>query len=272
MNQSDATKLKAFIDTLADPAPMPSRPKLYFSYFGDAAGNAAAFGDHCNMVFVPEWGEDDTDYQIVMDRNISFMKEAAAAGIQNVVYDVGFQLWGPDTRSPLKPTALAELTKVFGDLHTAGVLHMVRALYPIDEPDLAGKSDSDMFNAVGVVRAAAKQFVDLADVQVWCIYGQNGTPGVDAFDAVGWDNYQSGAGALGWYAQLPAGKGKILVPGGAEPWKNDPGPFVQRALSDPTVVAVIAFLWVDYAGGKGINDNGMLAAYRAAGKQIIAQT
>lgn len=262
---------RAFV-TANPPAEPATGRKLYFGYFGDAAGNAAAWGDHCNIAFVPEWGEAGNNYQVVMDRNISFMKEAAAAGVKSVVYDVGFQLWGPSANNPLKTTAPADLAQVFNDLKATGVLGMVKALYPIDEPDLTGKSDAQLVAAVTVLRTAAAAFPELAGVRVWTFYAQNGLPGLSAFDDVGSDHYGDTSRALAWYAQLPPNKGKLLIPGGAQPWRDDPAPFVQYALANPSVTAIIAFLYVDYSAGQGIGSNGMLPAYRTAGKTIIAQT
>jgi hypothetical protein len=172
----------------------------------------------------------------------------------------------------LLSNAQANLTGLFQQYHAAGVLGLVRAIYPQDEPDLAGFSDATMVATVALIKKVAAGYPELAGLQTWTIYGDTGaTPGMSAIDCVGKDNYGQGSGALGWYGSLPAGKCQILIPGGSDPWKTDPTAFVNYALATPSVICLLPFIWVDWSGGAGINRNSMLSAYRAAGKRILVQ-
>lgn len=270
LTPAEATQLNAALAadvarfTQAAPPPVATK---YFTYFGYAAGNAAPQADHCNMVFIPEWGEISSNFDVIMQRNIGFLNEAKAVGINAAVLDVGFQCW---SGTNVSPTLAQDVTAVFTALRAGGVLSMVKVLYPIDEPDIKGFSDSTIRQAVNTLRAVASNFSELNGVQFWCIYAQNGTPAMSAFDAVGWDNYGQGAAALNWYTRVPSGQGKIVVPGGANPWQNDPAPFAAYAVANANT-HVVAFLWMDYAGGQGISDNGMLPQYRAAGKKVTGK-
>lgn len=247
--------------------PTPPASKRYFTYFGYGAGNAAGQADHVNMIFVPEWGETDANLSVILQRNISFFNEAKAAGIPAVVLDVGFQAW---RGTAVNPTLAADLTVVLKAYQTAGVLGMVKAIYPVDEPDIRGFSDASLRQANAIIRQVADGFPELSGVQLWVIYAQDGVPAMSSFDCVGSDHYGDISRALAWYAQVPAAQCRILVPGGAQPWRDDPAPFTAYAMANPNT-NVIAFLWVDYSGGLGISDNGMLPAYRAAGKTVIGK-
>lgn len=263
LNASLAADVAKFTQT----AP-PAARTLYFGYFGYATPEAAQTGDHCNLVFLPSWGAMPTNWPVIASRAVDWLNEAKAAGIQNAVLTVDYLIFSGAT---LVPNAAANLTALLTQLQTAGVLQMVKAFYPCDEPDLNGFSDATLVAAVALIKKVAAQFAVLADVQCWVIYGVNGTPGMSAYDAVGRDNYGAGAGALTWYNSVPAGKGLILIPGGAQPWDTDPSAFVAYALTNAATICLLPFLWVDYAGGKGISDNGMAPAYKTAGQRILAQ-
>lgn len=253
--------------TAAPPAPVPVRT-LYYGYFGYAAGQAAATADHCNLAFLPSWGATPANWQTIADRAVTWLNEARAAGITSAVLTVDYLIFN---EAQLVPNAAANLTALLTQLQTAGVLPLIKAFYPCDEPDLNGFSDATLIAAVALIKEVAAQFQTLGGSQCWVIYGQNSAPGMSAYDAVGRDNYGAGSGAVNWYSSVPAGKGLILIPGGAQPWDTDPGAFVAYALGNPAVVCLLPFLWVDYAGGKGISDNGMAPVYKAAGQRIIAQ-
>lgn len=248
-------------------APPPPKASRYFTYFGYAAGEAALQADHANMIFVPEWGEVADNLSVILQRNITFFQEAKAAGIPSVVLDTGYQTW---RGTSVNPTLAADLTVVLRAYQTAGVLGMVKAFYVIDEPDIKGFSDATLRSATTQLRQIAAQFPELAGVQLWVIYAQNGAPAMSSFDCVGSDHYGDIARALAWYSQVPAGQCKLLVPGGAQPWKDDPSAFTAYALANPNT-NVVAFLWMDYAGGMGIANDGMLPAYKVSGKAVTGR-
>jgi hypothetical protein len=69
-------------------------------------------------------------------------------------------------------------------------------------------------------------------------------------------------------AMLRADQGMILVPAGADPWRDDPAAFFSYA-RDPQVKIILAFAWTGgnesgYANdwGTGIRNNGMADVFR----------
>jgi hypothetical protein len=121
------------------------------------------------------------------------------------------------------------------------------------------------------LRAVAAEFIELKNVPLAVIYSERGSrPGISSYDWVGIDAYAMGSKILGKpYAKLrkllTSKQRLLLVPGGADPWREDPAPYFKRAASDPKLVGVVAFLWFDNAApdvGLGIRSNGLAAKYR----------
>lgn len=263
-------ELAAVVTKYTEPVVVPPVPRtLYYGYFGYAAGNAAQQAAHCNLVFLPSWGFDQAGWQVINDRAVDWLNETKTAGIGAAVLTVDYLVFNGAT---LSPTAALGLRTLFDQLKAANVLSLVKVLYLCDEPDGNGFSDATIAAGKAVCQQVAAGYPELAGVQFWVIYGDTGnTPGMASFDAVGKDDYGKGSGALNWYSGVPAGKGLILVPGGADPWRTDPGAFVAYALTNKATVCVLPFLWVDYGGGRGIGSNVENAAYIAAGKRVLAQ-
>ncbi len=73
---------------------------------------------------------------------------------------------------------------------------------------------------------------------------------------------------------LKPGQKMILVPGGASPWKTDPTAFYNYAQTEPTVIGIIAFSWLDYENkpNVGIRVNGMAKAYCEVAEKIKSPT
>lgn len=137
----------------------------------------------------------------------------------------------------------------------------IAAIYPVDEPNVNGcPATLDAFKALGYPLAT--------------IYGpaRLGFPCIEAFAIVGLDDYDKGSGVLSDIDALSKaypGLQLMLVPGGASPWKADPGPFVEYAKSHPKVWGIVPFLWYSPQGIVGIRDNGMSSTYQSAGTQVI---
>jgi len=64
----------------------------------------------------------------------------------------------------------------------------------------------------------------------------------------------------------------MLIPGGADPWRQDPACFVAYAHANPQVVAIVGFLWNTVGSMIGIRDNGMNETYSAAGRKLKGVT
>lgn len=235
--------------SIAAPPDNTPRTGIYFGYFGSCLTCLAETQDHINILFEAGWD-----------------------GLQAEIDDMT-RARLPVILAPPTGSSAADLRQLFTALRNANVLQHVVALYPIDEPDQAGLSAAEVSAIVANTKFVAAEFVELIGVKLAVIYGQNGFPGIAAFDWVGIDNYDAGASILGQPYQrleslLTPSQRVILVPGGASPWSTVPGPFYDRLQSDPQTIAIIAFLWRDYSGGLGISHNGMASQYRSIGCKV----
>lgn len=191
---------------------------------------------------------------------------------------LGVQYWMYDERNVPKADGEAQLLAYLYRLNAAGVLKFVTDVYPLDEPDLFGTKVDDVIAVNAAVRRAFATFGMRPRLSV--IYGVSFTwPGVASYDDVGFDNYSAGSGIFynGDYARLKSvlrpDQNIWLVPGGADPWRQDPTQFINFAHGDPQVRGLINFVWFDSTHpsqgyGKGIRSNGMAGAYCRAGREI----
>ncbi len=151
-------------------------------------------------------------------------------------------------------------------MQNAGLLGNVVALYPEDEP--GNMPEAEIAAMVALVRSVATEYSEITQVPVWAIFAANAPlTGAHLFDAIGVDNY--GCGCVPVPPILP-GQRLILVPGGANPWRESPEAFIAVANADPRVIAIIPFLWQypQPTQGLGIGQNGMSDVYRAAGIRL----
>jgi len=229
----------------------PSRPGLFYGYYGSCPTCLAGFQDHVNLLMTfPPW---DGEQQSIDD-----MTRAALPTILG---------------TPTDPVALQSLLT---DLRNANVLRYVVALYPLDEPNLTGWTNATILPVLAQQRAVAAKFVELANVKLAVIYGPGSTlPGIGpgGYDWVGFDDYNAGDYAADgeldiFESQLLPTQRVMMVPGGADPWHTDPRPFYIRAQSDPQVLVILPFLWRDYSQGRGIGNNGQAPVYRPYGLAI----
>lgn len=252
-----------------DPNAPVERPKvlrtdLQFGYYASAGTQPQETKGHVNLYYDMQFeGEQHT-----ID-SIRFMQMPVMLGIQYWMYD--------EFNRP-KADAESQLLGYLHRLNEAGVLKFVTDVYPLDEPDLLGAKSDDVIATNAAVRRAFAAFNMRPRLSV--IYAVAFTwPGVSSYDDVGFDNYPAGSGIFynGDYAKLKAvlrADQKIwLVPGGADPWRQDPTPFINYAHSDPQVRGLINFVWFDSTDpkqgyGKGIRTNGMARAYCQAGREI----
>lgn len=201
---------------------------------------------------------------------ITELQQAKARGIPHAIVSIGWltltqQAGCTGSCYAPRPDAIPRLLAFKAQLDALGLTDMVIALYPADEPELRGLTDASLVPLLQSIKAAwAKPLA--------VIYGTSGpTPGLAAYDWISRDDYGSGTGVFKRLPQIRADQHWFLVPGGADPWREDPNPFVTLATGDPRIVAVVAFLYAPYEGGQGIGTNGMLTAYCAAGRQAIGK-
>jgi hypothetical protein len=230
--------------------PPKSRQGVYYAYYGSCPTCLSQTIDHINMLWEPLW---NGEAQVI--------SHIQTAKLPTVL------ITSPTTDPSI-------LRSVLTDLRNAGVLQYVVGLYPLDEPDKAGWTDEQVTNMVTQQRQVAAEFIELKGIKIAVIYGAgNNRPGIEAYDWVGFDDYDNpNAAVMAEYVSfrqlVKPGQGIILIPGGADPWKNDPRPFYQLAQSDPQVAIMLPFLWADRQGEKGIGSNGMAQTYRPYGLAI----
>jgi hypothetical protein len=255
-------------------APLPHRAGIHYGFYGtwDAlqVGETAAFIDFAWVMASPV--------------GITQLQEAQARGVKFGVADVMWQVYRATDRKTDRgdvafepnPDAAGNLRAFLADMSNVAMLPMLTAIYPIDEPDLHGLTDEQVCATNALVRSVAAEFKVAPKLLV--IYGDRGTPCIGSYDAVGRDEYGNVSRALAMVdaLQLRPDQQRILVPGGACPYMNDPQPFLAKAETDVTVGWVVAFLWTDYAAPNGtpqcgIRNNPTRAKYEALGTTILAK-
>lgn len=246
--------------------PATQRTDLLIGYYGSYADQVAETRDHVNLHWSTHW---ESEAKRIAD---------IAAMARFTVLDVDNQLYHRDRPKRLRADAADQLRAFFERLRQAGVLQHVKAMVPIDEPNLPENAVGDTLpEAVRLMRAVAAEFAELQGVQIWCLYyNGNPHPNPELFDAIGFDDYPMGARILnpGWQVDqligsLRPGQRVFLVPGGS--YGQDPAPFVAYAMRRPEVAAIVTFLWHYPPHGEGLADVRSLpvrAAYEAAGRQL----
>lgn len=275
-------------DTSYTPAvpPNPSavpRTDLFFAYYGDCGGALDCYPDiqHANMGFVPSWGYTDTEEErdAITARivtNIAAMPKAIVA-MEHVLFQFDRNIPFAQRKHYYvgDEEAKRRIRKFFDALAAENVLGKVAALYPMDEPEYnLAYPDSIFFvnQAIRDVMAERGLKIPLA-----VIYGgPRGRNGIESFDWVGVDDYNRHANILYEYdklrGQLLSHQRLMLVPGGADPWRNDPKPFLDYAQQHQQVVGIVAFLWFTPPDnpdvGLGIGRNGMRKVYCEVGERV----
>jgi len=292
MGLFDCFKKKKPPEPQPEPTPTPTTPPItayfgamdgLFGYFGTQPGSVIETADHCNLVFTVGWGDWSTyaGRQAFMQVVVDDLQTAKANGVKSAIVTVDFLVYTRDWGMRSPASAEVELRDFFNRLRVGGVLSMVKAIYPIDEPDLVGIIGETIGAVNQLIRRVANDYMELANVKLAVIYTDhlNDLRGVEFYDWVGFDAYGNGDSIFtnGQYdtlkSRLRADQRTILVPGGASPWRTDPQAFYDKAASDPQVVAIVPFIWFDNYGGSGqagIRSNGMAPAYRRIGRAIRA--
>lgn len=230
----------------APQAPTVLRKDLKFGYFGSTLSEVV---DHTNIYFATGWREDQQQ-QIV---------DAVNAGLPVILY--------------LHGVAEDYVRTQFDALKKAGVLANIVAIYPIDEP----REAAPVVATNAMLRRVMAEYGMSAKLMV--IYSVGSYPAIESYDWVGFDNYPAGSSIFtnGDYNKfkslLRPDQRIVLVPGGCDRWRNDPEPFFNVAETDPQVLMVMPFTWIDDAdpangATAGIRSNGMAPAYKSAGLRI----
>ena len=249
------------------PMPAALRNGLEFLYYGPVDGAE----DHVSAAFEFNWGG-AADTAEKMKRHglltwLTLSGECFSSGDFRPLID-----------------AASRVQATFSILQAAGVLHQVKVLYPLDEPDLHGVSDAEMTAMCATVLAEAAKFPELSGVELATIYsmpdGNTTLPGIGSMNRVAYDNYGLGSNILvskpfeTMVARLRPDQTYLLVPGGGDPWRQDPEAFRRWAHSHPQCSGIVAFMLAPrYDDPKnpttlGIGTNGMADKYRALGLEF----
>lgn len=248
------------------PAPTIFRHDLYYGYYGSDDAQVDQTSGHVNLAWEMRWDGDAAAIKRLQTHHLP------------TVLSVQWPLYGESTKA--LPDAVAGLRALFDQYRASGVLQQIIVLYPIDEPDGRGFNDPDVLVGNSLLRGVAAEYAELSGVKLGVIYSTHWSfPGISSYDWVGFDDYgqRSGIFVNGEYDRLKntlrPNQRIILVPGGADPWKQDPTEFFNMAENDPQVVALVPFIWIDNYGQSthlGIHSNGMATIYHLIGLQIVS--
>lgn len=254
------------------PAPAKLRDDLLFGYYGCVGDQVAETRAHVNLHWECFWSG--------LAQGIADIRAAAMVTVIDVTGALferrdGVLMW--------RDAAEHDLRAMFQALRDAGVLQHVRAVVPIDEPNLREhRVCGDMPRAAALIRRVAAEFQH--PVLVGMVLTTHGEPmtacAIEHFDILGFDDYPERSAIFrkgGAYEQfrrrLRPDQRTWIIPGGYSDCRQDPEPFVNFAHAHPEVWAIVAFLWRDPHGNgfEGIADDPeMRAAYTAAGRSIMA--
>lgn len=240
-----------------DPPPSPQRTDLLMGYYGGCPTCATETKDHANLYMTRPWGPGGP---IWLDETMPQLQAARDNG-QRVMLGL------PGTYDP---GGVASVTAAFQAIKAAGLAGIIVSIYPIDEPDVNGKSDAEVTAMNATLRGLMTDVGMTAAIAV--IYGcaTGKRPGLASYDWIGCDDYGRGCGTApdaSLKAALRPDQRLMLIPGGANPWRQDPACFLNAANADPQVVAIMPFLWVDWEQ-PGVRDNGMREVYCETGRKI----
>jgi hypothetical protein len=223
------------------------RTDVLYGYFGDV--HTSEVKDHTNVQMLMGW------------MSASYVQAANAGAIAPDMKFIYYSGWNLDT-------IRWQLTQ----FRSLGLLGSIVAIYPEDEPDVQGRSAKEVGSLLDNLKVLMLEFPELKDVKYAVIYGSNGTPGIERYDWVGMDAYNTGLSpTLHIKSLLRPDQQLILVPGGS--YGERPEPFVQYAQSDTQVVWICPFIWEAPAGQQmpSIKDYIIKEAYVAAGKEITGK-
>lgn len=247
------------------PQPLaPSRKGLGVTFFGGSGDDVLP---EVTIRFLPPWGVDQPD------SIVDSFKRTLAGGVKDAI--LSFSLFNPGVPGfTYKGADIAKpyVRAIFQALRDAGLLGMVKILYPIDEPERdANISEADIVQCNTDLCAVAAEFSELAIVRLMVIYGDHEDyRGIKSFRGpgggiIGVDSYDQGDKILqGIYSrlrpQLEPDQTLALVVGSADPWRTDPMPFYRYAQDNADVSLIVGFVFDDRWGGTqnlGIKSNGM---------------
>lgn len=274
------SKYKKFKNMLKqDITPGSVKQGMKFGYYGCFYDQVKETKDHTNLLWEIRQKPLEQTIKNIKDQNT------------DTVLDISGELFDRDANNKLilREDADERLRQLFRRLRSEGILHLIKVLYPNDEPNLSENEPAidlkeSIRNSTMLVRRVAAEFKELANVKLGVIYFGGNYPyvGIEHYDIVGMDWYKRDAEYLflpkeGLYeryivSKLQPGQQIWVVPGGY--LKQDPKPFINWISTKEEAYGVIPFIWnhPKYNGtmdsgdfNTDIHTNGMANIYRQAG-------
>lgn len=250
------------------------RDKIFYGYYGDMEFQYNEVKDHVNMIWIAAWDRYPRSWvDVVYERII----QAANDGKKSVV----MMTTNTYIDGRFSDHVLKEIDELFQKLDEKNALANIIAIYPTDEPDGSEIASEEIAKGNAAIRSVMDKYPALKDTALAVFYtGSEKYPGIEYYDWVGFDEYHKGEQVLGakyrrMLTKLRPNQRTMIIPGGCDKWRQDPKPFVDFALENPRVIAVVPFIWIDNAApgnndvGLGIRSNGMTEKYRQAGLTLI---
>ena len=250
--------------------PMPSvlRDDLHYCYYLSLPGQMAATADHTSLLWHGQF------------YGLDQLASELSGHPHGMVLDCAPQLFRREGgKSHVSDDAAVHLRLLFSQLRDRGLLHRVKYLVPMDEPNLFCDSEHDLKWAMDALKSVVAEFHELSGVRYMCIYGDRKQSWwcLGEFDVVGVDAYDQKSEVLtrGAHADLMRSllphQQAMVIPGAA--YGQDPSPFVAYAHGEPRCWGIVPFIWAhvpesaDKEGWTGLSRRSAedQERYRAAG-------
>lgn len=268
--QQRRAKLDPYAPVILPPGVLP-RNDLKFGYFGcmrDQPQRTHAYVNmHSEMFF------EGVDTAVA---NIRYMKTTTHVGLDSFMWATS---GGVVT---LLPDAEARVRQLVAQLNHEDVLQYVKLISVIDEADNRGLSDETVRQALTLAQNVFNEFH--SKPMLYGIYSDKWTwPGVDLLHVVGMDKYGVGTQLFTsgdyerWTNRLHPDQLVMLLPGVADPWRQNVADWINFAHQNRRVYGIMMFAWftnrvpdADY--GKGVEENGLEPAVTASGLKLIGDS
>lgn len=222
------------------PEPAVKRTDLLYGYYGCEINQVKEVKDHVNLHWESQFNG--------AERASEDIKEMATFTFLDVMHQLFYKFTDKGRNYRLYDDAEQKLVSFLNYLQSSGALQHIKALVPIDEPNINCITDEELDKACDIIQKVAAGYPELSGVKLACIYAPKPTPFgcIKRFDIVGVDDYELKSRVLqGIYQQLlkekrPDAK-TILLPGGG--FGQNPTPFINWAHNDHHVAVVLPFVW-----------------------------
>jgi hypothetical protein len=264
------------------PGPGVSRPGLEYCYFGLQPTDPPQIHNHVTIAHIGSWG-DWNNFDGMLNMVMALGHDAKKAGIERLIFTPDFCCFTNYNQSPRQvlplTTMQAKLITFADRLRSENLIEQVWGMYVIDEPNKPENalSAANVSQVCSTIRDVFSHYLLTAPklcITYWWTWDH--FPGIESLDYAGFDNYGAPIFTNGMYnhlrSQLKPEQKSIILPGGSNPWRENPDPFYEFAQNNLEVGMIMPFLWFDNPPEfpHGIVSNGMAPQYTAVGQKILA--